>query len=169
MPERSPSNGQPINPSVAYERTDVAFRGTVLFGGGLILLLALTAVGISLLLSSFETSAQRQQTAPTMRASEAPSGLPPSPRLEGIDLERSEHDVGRTWEVPARQQVAQEEAHLQRYGWVDRPGGRVSIPIDEAMKIVAGRLGSGGKAVVDEFQQSPSRSSSGQQPRGGRP
>jgi hypothetical protein len=153
------------NPTVHHERTDVEAGGVLLFAVGLIVALALLAAGVWGLFHFLG----RTEPAPALPvAAEDVSSWPPSPRLEGIDLERSEHHVGRRGD-PAQQQAAAEEAHLQRYGWVDRKTGRVHIPIEEAIKKVAGRLPAQPRQAVDEFEQAPTRSSSGRMARGGTP
>ena len=60
----------------------------------------------------------------------AASGLrrtPPAPRLEPDAL------------LPRRRMVAEENAALTTYGWVDRDAGIVRIPIERAMELLAER------------------------------
>jgi hypothetical protein len=93
--------------------------------------------------------------------------LPADPRLEGIDLLHPDHDVGRIHDRgTAQQQVNDQEAKLRSYGWIDRKAGTVRIPIEEAMKKVAGNLPSRPGSTTEEFYQAPSASSSGRMPRG---
>jgi hypothetical protein len=166
MTELPSGDGPPRNPSVRHERTDVEAGGILLFASGLVLLVAFTAVGVWGLFRHFLRAGPPGETPPWAGVSQP---LPPEPRLEGLDLERSGHDIGRMWVEPARRQAEAEEAYLRSYGWVSGEPGRVHIPIEEAMKRLAGRLPARPGVPVDEFLEAPSRSSSGQRPRGGLP
>jgi hypothetical protein len=66
-----------------------------------------------------------------------------------------------------QEQMRDEDKRLAGYGWVDREKGLVHIPIEEAMKKLAGHLPARDGKDVNEFLDAPSRSSSGQVPRGG--
>jgi hypothetical protein len=52
---------------------------------------------------------------------------PPEPRLEPYPL------------LPRQRLRAEEEAVLGSYGWVDKPGGVVRIPIERAMEVLVQR------------------------------
>jgi hypothetical protein len=145
------------NSSVRYEPTDVAAGKVWRFMAALVAVLVLMVAGVWL-------TVDRLQTVAVPVGEETRTGgpsLPPTPRLEGIDLERSKHNIGRLWEGPAKQQTEAEEARLARYGWVDRSTGKVHIPIEEAMKQIIGRLRSRNQDRDEGVQEAPVRARSG--------
>jgi hypothetical protein len=121
----------------------------------------------------------RKQEQPTEKDSKLDrdphSRLVPLPYLEKVELESMDQDAGRVRELTIQQQILEEEGRLASYGW--QPGSGqgeqriVYVPIEEAMKRLAKKLPvrKGGKPddATLEFYRAPSRSSSGQMPRGG--
>jgi hypothetical protein len=127
----------------------------------------------------------RWRTTPEPRGEDADrSRLARLPRLEGIDIERPEHTIGRLYDSTAREQYQREEERLgnkgplKGYGWVRPPRwyrrGVAHIPVEEALAQLVkmgnkGPLkGRPGPAPEDEFLRSPSRASGGVVPRSGR-
>ena len=107
------------------EPRDIDTRRVVQVGGGIVLLVLFTLVTMWWLLGWLE----REQTAARPAAHvlvdvEAPR-QPPAPRLQ-------EHPVADLEALRAR-----ENAQLQGYGWVDRANGRVHVPIERAMELLA--------------------------------
>ena len=113
--------------STAYETRDVKIRPLAVFIAGL------TVVGIAVYLVAyviirlFSAQAERQDSllqpvAGQVRpAAPGEERLPPEPRIQAnpaADLKTLRE---------------QEDAVLTTYGWVDRPGGVVRVPIDVAM------------------------------------
>jgi hypothetical protein len=118
----------------------------------------------------------RWRTTPEPRGEDADrSRLTRLPRLEGIDIERPEHTIGRLYDSTAREQYQREEERLNAPpGWVDREKGVAHIPVEEAMAQLVkmgnkGPLkGRPGPAPESEFLREPSRASGGVVPRSGR-
>ena len=107
------------------EHRDLDVRSVLLVGGGVMALMVFALVAMHWLLGRFE----RDQTAArpaahALAATEAPRE-PPAPRLQ-------EHPIADLQALRAR-----ENAQLGSYGWVDQATGRVHIPIERAMEIMA--------------------------------
>jgi hypothetical protein len=95
----------------------VPARPILLAGLGLFVALILSGGLVAAMLGAFAD--QRPPAVAT------PQSVPPQPRLQTD---------------PAADRItieAQARARLQGYAWVDRPAGRVRIPIDEAMRLTA--------------------------------
>jgi hypothetical protein len=98
---------------------DVPARPVLLAGLGLFVALILSGGLVAAMLGAFET--ERPGAVMT------PQPVPPQPRLQ-------------TDPTADRAVIeAQARARLQGYAWVDRPAGRVRIPIEEAMRLTAKR------------------------------
>jgi hypothetical protein len=114
-------------PGAGYEHTD-ARVGTIL---KFLLWLAGSAVvihaGLALLFSLFvEQRVEHEPPKYPLAVGESPR-VPPEPRLQRFPREDiMNFRIG-------------EDAALQQYGWVDRSGGVVRIPIEEAMRLVVER------------------------------
>ncbi len=113
----------PTGDPVARSR-DVNTRGVLLFA----FWLAVSSIAISAAMFGLFRWLERQE-----RSSERPLApaiaaslkrTPPEPRLEAYPL------------LPRQRLRAEEDAVLTTYGWVDKPGGVVRIPIDRAMEIL---------------------------------
>jgi len=183
-----------VNPSVRYEPKDVSARGVYAFAGGLVALLLLVAGGMWLLfhfLGGREEAAKKADEYWSQQGSGRRGWQPyqkfpdwvnlpaidrsdssrqrPLPRLEKVELEV--HDPGSgVPEYTVRMQIEAEEDHLQSAGWVKGEKGVVHIPIEQAMKKTMAQLNETARDgdATEEFFRAPSRSSSGQQPRGGK-
>jgi len=107
-----------------HEKSDVSIGPIVKFGIGL----AVATVVISVALwGLFEVLESREARRDAPLPSLAAAGLrrtPPEPRLEPDAL------------LPRRRMVAEENAALRTYGWVDRDAGIVRIPIERAMELL---------------------------------
>ena len=108
----------------AHETTDVSIRPIVLAGAAIIALILLSSAGVWFLIGHYARREARA-SAPNPLASYGPKE-PPAPRLQTEP--RSDLETMR----------AGEDATLHGYGWVDRGAGRVRIPIERAMELVAG-------------------------------
>ena len=125
------------NEEMDFEREDLTPKPILLFLLALIVgcvLVALVLRGMYGYLESYDNHHQPvqsplvpQSTADTRYISPNDIARFPEPRLESN--ERSEINDFRI----------REEETLNRYGWVDQPGGAVRIPIERAMRLVAQR------------------------------
>ena len=116
---------QPHHADVSHEASDVNIRPILAAGAGLLVMGAVVYVVVWLLfgfLNRRESAASASPLYPLAVGQE--DRLPPEPRLQANpkqdlrDLRESEREL------------------LKSYGWVDKNGGVVRIPIDEAMKLV---------------------------------
>jgi hypothetical protein len=110
-----------------YEKTDAAAGATVRAGRYILATMFLTAL---VLVPMYRSLARReragQRPAATLLKPDARPAGPAFPRLV-------------TSGAPVPPSRAQEDAFLTSWGWVEKDKGIARIPIDEAMKIVAGR------------------------------
>ncbi len=182
MSDTHPLADNPVNPSVRYERTDAHFQGIMLFGAGLVVVCVACAAilwGVFVYAIYHEDAVKKSDLpfSPDERAGQAQrkggrptpfqggteqSGLDPRPRLEGMDP----YENGRIRTDNARQQFADEDRWLGEAGWLNHDKGVVHMPIEQAMKKVAGELKAREGVAPDETTAPPSRSSSGREPRG---
>ena len=114
------------HPELRYEQRDASPAAIVRFAIGLVVVLVVVAFVLLGLFSLFARQQRRHDPPPPPLAPQA-GRLPPEPRLQTTPLQDLE------------QVRAQEDKELSSYGWVDRKAGRVRIPIDEAIRIVAQR------------------------------
>jgi hypothetical protein len=136
MPEHPPDAPGPdkVHADVDYEKTDARIGPLAGIGVG-VLVLALIAYGVSAwVFEAFRARAARKDPGlPPLAAQDRPQ-LPkdldkiPPPRLQDYDRP----------DVKDMDQLRQaEEARLKSYGWTDPQKGKVHIPIDEAMRLLA--------------------------------
>lgn len=115
------------NPEVHHEESDVNIRGIFAFAGALVVAAFLIHVLVWVLFRYFDARLARQGTPQFPLAIAQENRLPPEPRLQ----------------VNPRQDLAdlraKEDRTLNTYGWVDRNGGVVRIPIDEAIRLTLQR------------------------------
>ena len=107
----------------AHETTDASSRPIVLAGAAILALVLLSSAGVWVLIGHYARR-EAAASAPNPLASYGPK-KPPAPRLQTEP--RKELQAMR----------AGEDATLHAYGWVDRGAGRVRIPIERAMELVA--------------------------------
>jgi hypothetical protein len=122
---------QPV-PSSGHERRDISPATVLRWGAGIFVLLILAALAMWFLLGRYDRELAEESPAPSPLASYGPQE-PPEPRLQ-VDPAA---DIARL--------RATEQTQLDGYGWVDRQGGSVHIPIERAMQLLAERRGSGAK------------------------
>ena len=113
--------------AVHHEETDVDIRAILMFAAGLIAT-TLVLSGVVLLLYRYLDARESQQAQAEfpLAVQQAPR-LPPEPRLQTNPRE------------DLRELREQEEQVLKTYGWVDRNGGVLRIPIEEAIKLMVQR------------------------------
>jgi hypothetical protein len=116
-----------VNPpetNPGYEKRDVNARGILYFVIVLFLLLVASLVSMRSLFGYFSAT---QPLGPAASPFTTVRALPPEPRLQIQPVE----DLNRV-------RQGQEDL-LDSYGWVDRAGGGVHIPIGRAMELVIER------------------------------
>ena len=122
----TPANQLPVHPEVQYEHTDVNSRQVIYLGAGVLVGAWIFVV----LLYYFLTFLVPYRAA---------AGPPPPARAAGRTLVPPEPRIQPSPAADLRQFRASENAQLNSYGWVDRPHGIVSIPIDKAIELTAQR------------------------------
>jgi hypothetical protein len=113
--------------TVHHEETDVNIRAILLFAAGLIVTTVALSGVVWILYRYLDARESRQAQVEYPLAAQQEQRLPPEPRLQTNPRE------------DMRELREQEEQVLKTYGWVDRNGGVVRIPIDEAMKLMVQR------------------------------
>lgn len=120
-PSHSPRDGQ------TYERSDLSAGPIVwamLLGS---VVIALVFVAMWVLTDVYATHEARQSAPAHPLASTAGRKQPPAPRLQPDPVK----------DMAALR--ASEDALLHNYGWLDKAAGKVRIPIDRALELVAQR------------------------------
>jgi hypothetical protein len=149
MPELHQTNGEPVNPEVHHERTDVNIRGVLWFVvglGGLGLLVHFVIGGI---FSGFKGREERVKPplppAIERERRQQTRGLITPPAGDQRRLDFPEPDKDQEWqprlETTELEDIeslrAAEEKYLQSYGVVNRKKGVYRIPIGRAMELLA--------------------------------
>jgi len=106
-----------------HERTDVNVRGVLLAAGALAAAGIVVQLVVGVQFAALRGTRARKNTPASVAA--APPEAPPEPRLQTTPAE----DLA--------QLRAREDTILDGYGWEDRTGGVVHIPIARAMDLVA--------------------------------
>lgn len=123
MPEPDLRRDTAMDHQVGHEPSDLRPGYIALFGIVLTTIIGAAAVITSLLIY-FKAAEQSRHETPVPRLAREREPTP-EPRLQ-IDAHNE-----------LRQMRAAEEAALNSYGWVDKDSGRVRIPIERAMEILA--------------------------------
>jgi len=123
MPESNLRRDRAMDHQVGHELSDLRPGYIALFGIVLTTIIGAAAVITSLLIY-FKAAEQSRHETPVPRLAREREPTP-EPRLQ-IDAQNE-----------LRQMRAAEEAALNSYGWVDKDSGRVRIPIERAMEILA--------------------------------
>jgi hypothetical protein len=110
-----------------HEASDVNVTGVLLFGAGLFAVTGIVCLLVWMLFGYFNSQEAIRGAREYPLAMEQEKRLPPEPRLQTNPRE------------DLRDLRAREDEVLTTYGWVDKNGGVVRIPIEEAMKIVVQR------------------------------
>lgn len=112
---------------VALDASDPMTRGVGRFLAGLTIGVLVTLGLARVVFDVLESRAERRDERPLPIVVEAGHSRPPAPILQ-VSPPR---DMGAL--------RAREDARLSGYGWVDRAGGVVRIPIDRAIEVTAER------------------------------
>ncbi|HEX9688679.1 MAG TPA: hypothetical protein VGB47_06390 [Thermoanaerobaculia bacterium] len=121
------SHGPAPASEAGHETSDVSIRPIVRFGIGLGVATALISVALWGLFRLYDSEERKQDRPLPPMVAASLARTPPEPRLEPDPL------------APRRRIRAREDAVLTTYGWVDRSGGVVRIPIDRAMELLVQR------------------------------
>jgi hypothetical protein len=113
-------------PGAGYEHTDASVWIIVKFGLWLAIAAILIHIGMWFVFGAFVEN-REEAVAAFPLATGQERRLPAEPRLQTIP----ENDIYRF--------RRQEEAILREYRWIDREGGRVQIPIADAMRLTIER------------------------------
>ena len=116
------------NPEVSHEVSDVSIPGIVKFGVGLIIVAIVSHILMWGLYRYFAARVPGTQSVGIAR-----DRLPPEPRLQGAPG----HEIHPVDELNSV--LAAEESVLTTYAWVAQASGTARIPIEQAIKMLAGR------------------------------
>lgn len=129
----------PKNGRGGHERRDVTFKPLVIAAVVLVVALVVAVFGMERLFDYLAArEARRSEPASPLAASRRQA--PPEPRLQTAPIE----DLLKL--------RAHEESVLDTYGWVDREGGVVRIPIERAMELTLERAPKT-PALLDQAEQ----------------
>jgi hypothetical protein len=168
------------NPDVRHELSDVRIKPIIYFGVGLVVAAVIIHLAIAGLFKAFEAREDRIEGKQSPLAAER-QRIPPEPRLYLAPRVLGQPRPDVVTESPMQEYKklrAEEDARLNDYNWVDQNAGVVTIPINEAKRLVIQRgllvsrpapaQSGGGPAAVTEGQgqgsreELPSDSSGGQ-------
>ncbi len=140
--------------AAGHETRDLSPVGIAAFGCVFLIAMALILVVTTGVFSLLTGKSPLPQIPPAGLANAPAPTLPAAPQLEALPA------------VNYQQFLANEEATLQSYGWVDKTRGVVHIPIDRAMDLIASqglpaRPASEAQKFKDNGNEIPSYSSSG--------
>jgi hypothetical protein len=107
----------------AIEHQDVSPTGVTVFLTVLFISLGLVLVFLWWLYGAFSATRRAEQPFPLPKLSQ----MPPQPRIQAAPL------------IDMWQLRTHEDTILNTYGWIDRQGGTVRIPISRTMDLIAAR------------------------------
>jgi hypothetical protein len=122
-PGQVPPSG-PTDPSEGYEHRDANTGSLMMYGLGLVIVLALVLLSMKWMFSYF---AKSQPLGPPASPFENARVLPPEPRLQT----KPRADL--------RDYCREQMQTLDTYGWIDPNNGVVRIPIDRAIDVTVQR------------------------------
>ena len=124
--ERTPQEGEPRNEEIDFEPSDINARNT--FITGLSALIGIwVVVALIYFLFSYLAHERAVSSPPPLPIEAHGNPMPPEPRLQ----ESPRKDL--------KAMRAREDWELNHYVWADKGKGTVTIPIERAMDILAGR------------------------------
>jgi hypothetical protein len=158
----APHGPKDIDASAGYEQTDVKVTGIIVFLVSLAILVAVCG-GVTYFMGKLINARMDRQDGPTNKWAKDPDkqirqlgNLPSSPELQNkIAQVTQSFPTPRVQTDDGNQDVAdlhaREDLLLENYTWVDQSQGKVRIPIERAMQIIAQK----GLAVAPAVQQAP--------------
>jgi hypothetical protein len=153
-----------IDASQGFEQTDVGVGGIVIFLVSLFVLVGVIG-GVCYVFGKVINAGMDRQDGPTNKWAHSEDAsirqlgnLPNNPELQSKVSEltqafptpRLQNDQG-DGAVDLAQLHVREDLLLENYTWVDQPGGKVRIPIERAMELIAQR----GLPVAPAAQRAP--------------
>jgi hypothetical protein len=126
VPDGIRQEGEPYNQDIDFERSDIDTRNTFVTAA-LSLIAVWILIGLIYFLFAYLAHERAVNSPPPLPIEAHGNPLPPEPRLQPAphkDLQRLR---------------ARDEWQLSHYFWVDKTKGKVAIPIDRAMDILAAR------------------------------
>ena len=126
LPGRTRPKGEPHNEEVDFEPSDISIRGTFITGVSSLIAIWII-VGLIYFLFAYLAHERAVNSPPPLPIEAHGNPLPPEPRLQPAphkDLLTMREK--KNWE-------------LSHYFWVDKTKGKVAIPIERAMDILAAR------------------------------
>jgi hypothetical protein len=165
------------NPDVHHEISDVRIRPIALFGVGLVIATAVIYLFIAWLFDAFQEREKKAEGKASPLAAER-QRIPPEPRLYLSPKNVNQPSPSIVTDHPFQELKklrAEEDEKLNYYNWVDQNTGIVTIPIDEAKRLVLQKgllvprpapvqsaTGAATPAQQSALEELPTRSSSGQ-------
>lgn len=123
--ETKHNHGEAPDASAGYEKRDARPGGLLMFGLGLAVVIAVTLVVMAWAFDYFSKVAPLgQPAAPSAIVNPNVRELPPGPMVQAEPHE----DLA--------DYCRQQEKEVNTYGWVDRQGGIVRVPVTRAMDLV---------------------------------
>ncbi|MFP5262956.1 MAG: hypothetical protein ACLGJB_13715 [Blastocatellia bacterium] len=129
------------NPGVRHEVSDVRIKPIIYFGVGLVVAAAIIHLAVAGLFKAFEAREDRIEGKQSPLAAER-QRIPPEPRLYLAPRVLGQPRPDVVTESPMQEYKklrAEEDARLNDYNWVDQNAGVVTIPINEAKRLVIQR------------------------------
>ena len=126
-PSKAAQDFSHATPAVHHETSDASVGAVFAFGVGLMIMGVVILFLVWLLFGYFKGRDAGSEAREFPLALEQQNRLPPEPRLQT----NPRQDL-----IDMR---AKEDTKLNTYGWVDKPGGVVRIPISEAMRLTVER------------------------------
>lgn len=125
--QESPTGPQNLaRPDVTFEPSDVNAKGVVMVCGGVLAFAMLVTVALYPVFQHF-LHVHAEHTPPALLEFTHAVVKPPEPQLQ----DDPHHDLG--------DYISQQQFELHRYSMVDRQSGRVTIPIERAIDLLAER------------------------------
>lgn len=120
--------------STAYETRDIKLRPLAVFAAGVAVLLIFSFLVVLWVFRLLSAQHATEDAESARSSAQRPAAAAPAPADE--QLRWPEPRVQRAPADDLRALRVQEDASLTSYGWVDRAGGVVRVPVDVAMQLV---------------------------------
>ncbi|HLZ93045.1 MAG TPA: hypothetical protein VKQ28_15145 [Candidatus Acidoferrum sp.] len=131
-----PAGARPQHDTVSFETRDVKARTIYAYLAVLAAAVVLSYVVCVFVLRATEKLAADSETLPPpvrMEMGKDYRTLPPEPRLQGVPG----HNIDPQSDL--RQKMREDTEANEKAGWIDQNSGIAQIPVEDAMKIIAGK------------------------------